>query len=104
MSMAAIASTSSTLFLTGEIFTRWIDFLFFFFSRASAPELLSVTLFSTFQYKLVKIEMTRNLPVESISVGSTVAQSIERATPGEEVLGSFAAVAARSLLVGSVSV
>ena len=33
-----------------------------------------------------------------------VAQSIERATPGEEVLGSIPAVAARSLLVGSVSV
>ena len=30
-----------------------------------------------------------------------VAQSIERATPGEEVLGSIPAVAARSLLVGS---
>ena len=31
-----------------------------------------------------------------------VAQSIERATPGEEVPGSIPAVAARSLLVGSV--
>ena len=29
---------------------------------------------------------------------------VERATPGEEVLGSIPAVAARSLLVGSVSV
>ena len=29
---------------------------------------------------------------------------VERATPGEEVLGSILAVAARSLLVGSVSV
>ena len=31
-----------------------------------------------------------------------VAQSVERATPSEEVLGSITAVAARSLLVGSV--
>ena len=36
--------------------------------------------------------------------GGGVAQSVERATPGEEVLGSIPAVAARSLLVGSVSV
>ena len=36
-------------------------------------------------------------------VGAT-AQSIERATPGEEVLSSIPAVAARSLLAGSVSV
>ena len=35
---------------------------------------------------------------------SAVAQSVERATPGEEVPGSIPAVAARSLLVGSVSV
>ena len=33
-----------------------------------------------------------------------VAQSVERSTPGEDVLGSIPAVAARSLLVGSVSV
>ena len=36
--------------------------------------------------------------------GDAVAQSVERATPGEEVLASIPAVAARSLLVGSVSV
>ena len=36
--------------------------------------------------------------------GGEVAQSVERATPGEEVPGSIPAVAARSLLVGSVSV
>ena len=36
--------------------------------------------------------------------GVAVAQSVERATPGEEVPGSIPAVAARSLLVGSVSV
>ena len=35
--------------------------------------------------------------------GGAVAQSGERATHGEEFLGSIPAVAARSLLVGSVS-
>ena len=40
----------------------------------------------------------------AIATGSAVAQSVERATPGEEVSGSIPAVAARSLLVGSVSV
>ena len=37
-------------------------------------------------------------------LGGAVAQSVERATPGEEVPGSIPAVAARFLLVGSVSV
>ena len=37
-------------------------------------------------------------------IAGTVAQSVERATLGEEVPGSIPAVAARSLLVGSVSV
>ena len=36
--------------------------------------------------------------------GGAVALSVERATPGEEVLDPITAVAARSLLVGSVSV
>ena len=36
--------------------------------------------------------------------GGAIAQSVERATPGEEVLGFILAVAARSLLFGSVSV
>ena len=36
--------------------------------------------------------------------GGAVAQSVERATPGQEVPGSIPAVAAHSLLVGSVSV
>ena len=38
------------------------------------------------------------------SKGGAVAQSVECATPGEEVPGSIPAVAARTLLVGSVSV
>ena len=33
-----------------------------------------------------------------------LAQSVERTNPGGEILGSIPAVAARSLLVGSVSV
>ena len=37
-------------------------------------------------------------------LGGAVAQSVERATRSEEVPGSIPAVAARSLLVGSVSV
>ena len=36
--------------------------------------------------------------------GGAVAQSVEGSTPGKEVPGSITAVAARSLLVGSVSV
>ena len=36
--------------------------------------------------------------------GGAVAQLVERAAPGEEVLSSIPAVAARSLLVGSVLV
>ena len=36
--------------------------------------------------------------------GGAVAQSVERATPGKEGPGSIPAVAASSLLVGSVSV
>ena len=40
----------------------------------------------------------------SLTNGGTVAQLVELATPGEEIVGSIPAVAARSLLVGSVSV
>ena len=36
--------------------------------------------------------------------GGGVVQSLERRTPGEQVLGSILAVFAHSLLVGSVSV
>ena len=36
--------------------------------------------------------------------GCAVAQTVERATSGEEFLGSIPAVAARPLLVGSMSV
>ena len=43
-------------------------------------------------------------PFPAILNGGAVAQSVERATPGEEVPGSIPAMAARSLLVGSVSV
>ena len=39
-----------------------------------------------------------------ISMGGCGSSGVECATPGEEVPGSIPAVAARSLLVGSVSV
>ena len=50
----------------------------------------------------VLINSVKLMSLRFVSVA--VAQSVERATPGEEVLGSIPAVAARSLLVGSVSV
>ena len=37
-------------------------------------------------------------------MGGAIAQSVERATAGEDVVGSIPDVAARSPLVGSVSV
>ena len=42
--------------------------------------------------------------IYAIKFGGAVAQAVECATPGEEVAGSIPAVAARSLLVGSLSV
>ena len=42
--------------------------------------------------------------ISYITLGDAVAQSVERATPGEEVPGSIRDLAARSVLVGSVSV
>ena len=42
--------------------------------------------------------------MRAILTGGAVAQPEERTTPGEEVVGSIAAVAARSLLAGLVSV
>ena len=46
----------------------------------------------------------RTFTHDLIRQGGAVAQSVERATPGQEVPGSIPAVAARSLLVGSVLV
>ena len=43
------------------------------------------------------------MTTQSLQEGA-VAQSVERTTPGQEVSGSIPAVAARSLLVWSVSV
>ena len=39
----------------------------------------------------------------ALIMGGAVAHLVERKTPGEEVMGSVLVVAARSLLVGSVS-
>ena len=41
---------------------------------------------------------------DMVYMGGAVSQSVERSTPGAEVSASIPAVAARSLLVGSVSV
>ena len=43
-------------------------------------------------------------PHRILVIGGAVTQSVERATPGEEVPGSIPALAARPLLAGSVSV
>ena len=47
---------------------------------------------------------TKNTTLAKGGGGGAVAQSVERAAPGEAVLGSIPAVAARFLLFGSVSV
>ena len=44
------------------------------------------------------------VPCVKCIIGSAVAQSVYRVIPGKEVLGLITAVAARSLLVGPVSV
>ena len=41
--------------------------------------------------------------LKGILLAQILAQVVEQATPGEEVTGSIPAVAARSLLVGSVT-
>ena len=52
-------------------------------------------------FKMISYQL---LPFCFPSLGGAVAQSVECATPGQEVPCSIPAVAARSLLVGSVSV
>ena len=49
-------------------------------------------------------DFTVNLEKGGGGGGGGGVQSAQRATPGEKVPGSFPAVAARSLLVGSLSV
>ena len=62
-------------------------------------------------FRLLGGDMHNALPSSFLPSGKkggggreAVAQSVERATPGEEVPGSIPAAATRSLLVGSVSV
>ena len=64
-------------------------------------------------YQLLRLPETTKEGLQNVShcssismsvVGGAVAQSVERATPGQEVPGSIPAVAARLLLVRSVSV
>ena len=78
------------------------------------PYLLSSFIYLSDVYQLIFLSVHRCLSLFlspsvfisplSLPLGSAVAQSVERATPSEEVPGSIPAVAARSLLVGSVSV
>ena len=63
--------------------------------------------FTSLQLNLIDayiVSQTFSLVAPLIGGGGGVAQSIERATPGEEIPGSILAADARSLLVGSVSV
>ena len=60
---------------------------------------ISTGLFDTDSFAL-----KRCIQHEIIRGGGGGGGSVERATPGEEVPGSIPAVAARSLLAGSVSV
>ena len=67
------------------------------------------SIFTFFGCEEDAIESFRNCVFASVYTsvmrkGGAVAQSVERATPVQEVPGSIPAVAARSLLVGSVSV
>ena len=74
--------------------TRWVPS----FSSIDVPVAFdAVVIFCCF---FVGTEIFKNF----LHSRRAVAQSVERATPGEEVSGSIPAVAARSLLVGSVPV
>ena len=53
---------------------------------------------------MISRSSSASLSLSSAKQGGEVAQLVERVTPGEEVPGSIPAVAACSLLVGSVSV
>ena len=64
-------------------------------------------------WRIIAAPMNTNVSTTKLNIatqtgggggGGGVAQSVERATPCEEVPGSIPTVAARSLLVGSVSV
>ena len=68
--------------------------------------------FSSFWFRFVPLDLRQGkIIVLRVSTGTwqlsryrdAVPQSVERATRGEEVTGFITAVAARSLLVGSVS-
>ena len=72
---------------------RFLKFSFMAEECKSASKLSSVVVSTVFQY-----------PHTWGGGGGAVAQSVERATPGEEVPCSIPAVAARSPLVVSVSV
>ena len=71
-------------------------------------ELIQRGLIPLFKFKknigLLRTSLYQSVTSSNHHEGGAVAQSVERATPGEEVPVSIPAVAARSLLVESVSV
>ena len=70
--------------------------------RLRKNQLIGSAMISALSYTHAPHRGTFFLPPPSH--GGAVAQLVERTTPGEEVPGSIPAMAARSLLVGSVSV
>ena len=63
--------------------------------------ILTISLILTITF-VITISLSFNVALTKSS-GGAVAQSVERATPGEEVPSSILAVVAHSLLAGSVS-
>ena len=69
----------------------------------SLKKLLKKEIIGLGLFQFVTLHYLANIS-HSRLIGGAVAQSVKRATPGEEVPGSIPAVASRSLLVGSMSV
>ena len=110
----------SSFFLIGPSLTQSLSLSVVSVSKMCRPSLISLpprflslslppppspSPFSLFLSTL-SLSLTLSLPLSffSLFLGAAVAQSVEPATPGEEVLDSIPAVAARSLLVRSMSV
>ena len=65
---------------------------------------LSYIIISWGPYQTTKTDYLGSYPIIISLLGGRGSSAVERATPGEKVPGSIPAVAARSLLVGSVLV
>ena len=90
-----------------------LKFWWFFFNSNFFPFRSQFQVFIRFisegratDFPALTVSIYRSVPsiIFFIPLNYRVAQSVERAAPGEEVPGSIPAVAARYLLVGSVSV